>query len=99
MFASVDRSLVNTPSVMGMLNNYSHMIVPEPLTQEDIEWAASNDWMVAECGFLIEETKKYLVFAGRKGDYQEDNVPKFGSIMKIPKTWVRKRVDLTEHTE
>lgn len=63
------------------------------------EWAASNDWMVAECGFLIEETKEYLIFAGRKGDYQEDNVPKFGSIMKIPKTWVRKRVDLTKHTK
>lgn len=60
------------------------------------EWAKSTDWMVAECGFLIKEKKEYIVFASRKGDYQGDNIPKFGGIMKIPKTWIKKRVDLTE---
>ncbi len=60
------------------------------------EWAKTSDWLVAECGFLVEETKEHLVFASRKGDYQGDKSPKFGSLMKIPKTWIKKRVDLTK---
>jgi len=58
-------------------------------------WAKSEDWIVKECGFLIDESKEYIVFASRIGDYQNDNTPKFGSINKIPKTWIRKRIDLS----
>ncbi len=62
-------------------------------------WAKNEDWIVKECGFLIEENKEYLLFASRIGDYHNDNTPKFGSIMKIPKTWIRRKIDLTKYVK
>ena len=39
------------------------------------EWAKTSDWLVAECGFLVEETKEHLVFASRKGIIREIKAP------------------------
>jgi hypothetical protein len=59
-------------------------------------WAKTSDWIVKECGFLIEETKEYIVFASRIGNYHDDNEPKFGGINKIPNTWIKKRISLIQ---
>lgn len=62
-------------------------------------WAKTDEWVVKECGFLIDETKEYIVFASRIGNYHKDNTAKFGSINKIPKTWIRKKVKLNQQIE
>ncbi len=59
-------------------------------------WAETNEWIVKECGFLIDETKEYIIFASRIGDYHNNNTTKFGSINKIPTTWIKKRIDLSQ---
>jgi len=59
-----------------------------------IKWADNEDWLVEQVGFLIKETKEYLLIAGKKSSYDKDN-PEYGAILKIPLTWIRKRIDLT----
>ena len=51
------------------------------------EWASKNDFIVKEVDFIVKETKKYIVIAGRIGD----NGNSMGGIIKIPKPWIIKR--------
>lgn len=58
------------------------------------EWAENTDWIVCEVGWVIKETKKYIVIAST---YKKEDVyttAQFKHLMKIPKTWIKKRVDL-----
>lgn len=55
-----------------------------------IEWAESNNWIVSEVGFIIEENKRYILLCS-KVSKELDEV---GLLMKIPKTWILKRVNL-----
>lgn len=51
---------------------------------------------VQQIGWILKEDKKYIVIASRQSqtvDYETE----FGCIQKIPKGWIRKRVDLTKH--
>lgn len=70
----------------------------EPWTsvEETIKWADNEDWLVTQVGFIIKETKEYLLIASKRASYDKDN-PEYGGIMKIPSTWIRKRVNLQEH--
>lgn len=55
------------------------------------EWGKRTSWVVKECGWIIEETKEYIVIAScwKEGDELIDE--QFKHLMKIPKTWVKKR--------
>ena len=58
-------------------------------------WAKNEDsWLIKEVGFVIEETDEYLLLVSQVSD--NGNV---GNAMKIPKGWVRKRIELTEHVK
>jgi len=54
-------------------------------------WGKSSDWVVRECGWLIEETKEYIVIASCWKPEDELTEEQFKHLMKIPKTWIRKR--------
>ncbi len=43
-----------------------------------------------ELGFLLEENKKYIVLASRMSIF-EGKGERVGHLMKIPKTWIKKR--------
>lgn len=61
-----------------------------------IEWAEGDDYYVRQTGFIIKETKRYLLLAGHY-NITETGGEKFeslGQIIKIPKTWIRKRKEI-----
>lgn len=67
------------------------------LSLEDAkEWSETENWTVTEVGFLLKETKEYILIANKISSYDKDN-PEIGGIMKIPTTWIRKRINLTKH--
>lgn len=66
--------------------------------EEAKEFADNQDWITHEVGYLIEENDKYLLIASKKGIHH-NNITTYGGIMKIPTTWIVKRIDLTEHIE
>jgi len=71
---------------------------PRWLKKEDAErWAKSSAWIVRECGFLLTETKQYIVLVSqyKEGNYWSEE--RYSGFKKIPKTWIKKRVDLTKH--
>ena len=60
------------------------------------EWGRSEDWLIKQVGYLIEETKKYVVLA-TKFNPQRFGDDKFSEITKIPKGWIKKRKILTTY--
>lgn len=60
-------------------------------TEAAVEWAESGDWVIKEMGWIIKETKEYILFGSRWQPESYYASEKFGLIQKIPKTWIRKR--------
>jgi len=65
------------------------------------KWAKEDSYWVSQCGWVIEETKEYLLLASSMAqtstlisDYSETQL---GGYLKIPTTWIRKRKDLTKY--
>lgn len=60
-------------------------------------WSEQTTWIIKEAGWLIKETKKYLVFANgwKPDDGWVDE--KYVGVHKIPKTWVLNRKDLSRY--
>ena len=54
------------------------------------EWSKC-EWVIKECGWVVEETKEFIVFATSWKPSDEWSEEKLGSLHKIPKTWIRKR--------
>lgn len=66
-------------------------------TWQDVDelkaWARGEDsWLVREVGFVVEETDDYILMVSQISDNG-----KVGNAMKIPKGWIRKRVELGEY--
>ena len=63
---------------------------------ESNDWAENTEWIVRQSGFIIKETKRYLTIAGMMEPGGDNHYAMFGHLQKIPKSWIRKRVDLTK---
>ena len=61
---------------------------------EAFEWAKNEEWIVKQCGWLIEENSKYIVIA-TKYCHQTRAKSMFSKFSKIPKTWIVKRNEIT----
>ena len=59
------------------------------------KWADTNDWITVEVGFLLFESKEYILIANRIAKYDDDL--EYSGVMKIPSTWIKKRIDLSSH--
>lgn len=55
------------------------------------EWAEYHHWWIHECGWIVKETREYLVFASGYNPESEFSDEQFVNLHKIPKTWIRKR--------
>jgi len=55
---------------------------------EAVAHVEATDWEVTEVGWILKETKEYILIAGQW------NGQMFGNFTKIPKTWIRKRAPL-----
>lgn len=65
-----------------------------------LEWANNTKYIVKQTGWLIHENKERIVIASRfsPGDtYSSEYEDEYGMFQIIPKTWIRKRIDLTRH--
>jgi hypothetical protein len=64
--------------------------------QDEIQaWIDEGGLMVKQCGWILCESKTHISMASRKSD--EDNYwMQYGNLQKIPKTWIRKRIDLSQ---
>lgn len=54
------------------------------------DWASLSDWEVESVGWLVDETKEYVVIASKKQAGTEMEM-QYGLLLKIPKTWIRER--------
>jgi len=63
-------------------------------TEDDIDmWLEKyGDFVIKQCGWLIKVEKEFIVIASEihKG-HDEDDLPQFSLIQKIPKPWIKKR--------
>lgn len=60
-------------------------------------WAKERGFYISECGFLLEETKEYILFATSYSPKDSWDGEMINTPTKIPTTWIRKRVDLTKY--
>lgn len=60
--------------------------------QTVIDYAKEDEsWLVREVGFVLEETDEYLLLAS-----QITIGGSVGNAVKIPTTWIRKRIELSD---
>ena len=62
---------------------------------EIIRWADEESWIVKQTGFVLKETKEYLLLTSQICNISDDADCKIGGAIKIPATWIIKRIDLT----
>ena len=56
---------------------------------ECLEWADDYKWIVKQIGWILEETKHYILLASKKNDIGQDAEPQYSLLTKIPKTWIK----------
>ena len=61
-----------------------------------IDWANGIEWLIETTGWILKETKEYILLAAQRGNLT-DGEYQYSMVMKIPKTWIKLRIDLTEH--
>ena len=61
-----------------------------------INWANEYAFIVRQVGFILKETKTTITLTA---GYQDDGEyePQYHQVLKIPKGWIRKRVDLSKY--
>ncbi len=59
--------------------------------KDSIEWANNENWVVKMCGWILKETKEYILICNKLAPENNDSEEQVGSLFKIPKTWIRKR--------
>src|SRR5258706_9321126 len=58
------------------------------------QWGENEDWVIKQVCFLLDEKDEYLLLASRINPHSvtEDSL-RVDGLLKLPKTWVRKRID------
>lgn len=64
--------------------------------EEVQEWVKDEGLFVKQVGWMIGETKSHINFASRKSD-EENDFMQYGNLQKIPKTWIRRKINLSKH--
>lgn len=67
------------------------------LSHEALGWGKISQWIVRETGWLIEEKKEYIILAMGHKMADENTDEQFNNLIKIPKPWIQRRVDLTKY--
>lgn len=70
---------------------------PSWITINDaIKWADNEDWVIKQSGFLLKETEEYILLCSKINphDHLKDDM-RVDSLLKLPKTWIRKRINLS----
>lgn len=62
--------------------------------EDAIRWGDTQDWVITQAGFILKETKEYILIASKYNAQTQDS-DKVDGVTKIPKTWIRKRKNIT----
>lgn len=65
--------------------------------KEILRWAEEEHCIVTEVGFVLKETKEYLLITPQILDITDAEEQMIGGAMRIPTTWIKKRIDLSSH--
>jgi hypothetical protein len=65
--------------------------------EESVAWANGVKWLVETTGWILKENKEYLLIAQQRGDWNGGDDYQYANFMKIPKTWIKLRIDMTKH--
>jgi len=67
------------------------------LLPDQIDAFVGHEWLVKDIGFIYKESEDYICLVG--GFTEEDDVytATYHRIVSIPKSTIRKRIDLTKH--
>lgn len=60
-------------------------------------WEDDSFWLVKEVGFIVKETKEFILLCSHyRPENNFNDTVEYGHLQKIPKTWIRKRINLTK---
>lgn len=62
--------------------------------EEAIEWALNDDWVVHQVGWIIKETKDYILFTSQFNEASAGRSKTFGGLYKIPKPWISYKTEI-----
>lgn len=51
------------------------------------EWGKTDDWIVKNVGWLLKETKEYILLTSKYSEITKE----WGLMHKIPTTWIKKK--------
>ena len=60
------------------------------------KWADLGRYIVKQVGFIYKETNELLILYGGYQEF-EDYQLQYHQLIKIPKGWIRKRINLTKY--
>ncbi len=69
-------------------------------TREEAKAFMEKSTMVHQVGWVFEESPRFIILFARFGPdgmFTDDPDEAFAHLQKIPKTWIKKRVDLTKY--
>ena len=61
------------------------------------KWCEDESEIIKQVGWIYKETNEYMVLVSRLSKSNNGAWDQYGSIQKIPKTWIYKRINLTKH--
>lgn len=65
--------------------------------EEALEWSENESWEVESVGWILKETKKYILLTSKIDLVSSDAIDDhYGLLFKIPKTWILERKELCE---
>jgi len=62
-----------------------------------LEWAQDDDWIVHQVGWILKETDDFLLLASRYNDPSGGREGTFAGVFKIPKPWIKYRIEITNN--
>ena len=68
-------------------------------TSHDLDMWKEHKFMVQQSGFVYDENKDYMIIAGGINPGDEVGELQFKQTIKIPSSWVGRRVDLTNYVK
>ena len=67
-------------------------------TEEELrQWHQQGGVIIKEVGWLFSEEGSHITMIGRISPGEGNIYSTYGALQKIPKTWIRKRIDLTKY--
>ena len=62
--------------------------------EEALEWAEDDDWIIHQIGWVIKETKDYVLLASRLNEASGGRESAYSGLFKIPKPWIQYKTEI-----